>query len=118
VIGDFDAPKVRLPGGGGAPEIAAHAGRVIVIMRQSARTFVDRVDFRTSVGARDEVVITDLGVLRPADGRLVLGALHPGVTVDMAREATGWELAVADDLGTTEPPTAAELQKLRELKAA
>jgi glutaconate CoA-transferase, subunit B len=119
VIGDFDAPKVRLPGGGGAPEIAAHAGRIIVIMRQSPRAFVEAVDFRTSVGARDQVVITDLGVLRPdGDGRLVLTALHPGVTVEQAREATGWELAVADELETTDRPTAEELGKLRELKAA
>jgi glutaconate CoA-transferase, subunit B len=120
VIGDFDAPKVRLPGGGGAPEIAAHAGRIIVIVRQSARTFVDRVDFKTSVGARRQVVITDLGVLRPdrATRELNLAELHPGVTVEQAREATGWELAVDDELRTTEPPTAGELTKLRELKAA
>jgi glutaconate CoA-transferase, subunit B len=118
VIGDFEQPKVRLPGGGGAPEIAAHAGRVIVIMRQSARSFVEAVDFRTSVGARDQVVITDLGVLRPAAGRLVLTALHPGAGVEQARAATGWELEVADELQTTEPPTAEELGKLRELKTA
>jgi glutaconate CoA-transferase, subunit B len=117
VIGGFDEPKVRLPGGGGAPEIAAHAGRVIVIMRQSPRGFVDRVDFRTSVGATRQVVITDLGVMHRDDGELVLRALHPGVTVDQAREATGWELAVADELRTTDPPTAEELRKLRELKA-
>jgi glutaconate CoA-transferase subunit B len=116
VIGPYDAPKVRLPGAGGAPEIAAHAKRVITIIRQSPRTFVGELDFKSSLGARDQVVITDLGVLR-RDGELVLEALHPGVTLEQAREATGWELRVADDLRTTEPPTAEELALLRELKA-
>jgi glutaconate CoA-transferase, subunit B len=130
VIGDFAAPKVRLPGGGGAPEIAAHARRIIVIMRQSPRAFVERVDFRTSAGARDQVVITDLGVLRKGSdppsrdpsgsdplGRLVLTALHPGVTLEQARAATGWELEVTGELADTPPPTGDELRLLRELKA-
>jgi glutaconate CoA-transferase, subunit B len=116
VIGSYDEPKVRLPGAGGAPEIAAQAGRVITIIRQSARTFVGELDFKSSLGAQDQVVITDLGVLR-RDGELVLEALHPGVTLDQAREATGWDLKVADDLGTTEPPSERELALLRELKA-
>ncbi len=116
VIGPYDAPKVRLPGAGGAPEIAAHTGRVITIIRQSPRTFVGELDFKTSLGARDQVVITDLGVLRRRE-ELVLEALHPGVTLERAREATGWELQVADDLGTTDPPTADELAALRELNA-
>ena len=118
VIGPYDAPKVRLPGAGGAPEIAALAGRVITIIRQSPRTFVDELDFKTSLGAEDQVVITDLGVLRRRDGELVLTDLHPGVTADQAREATGWELAIADDAGATEPPTEDELTLLRELQAA
>ena len=118
VIGPYDAPKVRLPGAGGAPEIAALAGRVITIIRQSPRTFVDELDFKTSLGAEDQVVITDLGVLRRHDGELVLTDLHPGVTADQAREATGWELAIADDAGATEPPTEDELALLRELQAA
>jgi glutaconate CoA-transferase subunit B len=116
VIGPYDAPKVRLPGAGGAPEIAAHAKRVITIIRQSPRTFVGELDFNSSLGARDQVVITDLGVLR-RNGELVLEALHSGVTLEQARAATGWELRVADDLRTTEPPTAEELALLRELKA-
>jgi glutaconate CoA-transferase subunit B len=116
VIGSYDDPKVRLPGAGGAPEIAAQAKRVITIIRQSPRTFVGELDFKSSLGARDQVVITDLGVLR-RDGELVLEALHPGVTLEQAREATGWELAVADDLRTTEPPTPEELRLLRELEA-
>jgi glutaconate CoA-transferase subunit B len=116
VIGAYDEPKVRLPGAGGAPEIAAQARRVITIIRQSPRTFVGELDFRSSLGARDQVVITDLGVLR-RDHELVLEALHPGVTLEQAREATGWELAVAGDLRTTDPPAQEELALLRELKA-
>ena len=125
VIGSYDEPKVRLPGAGGAPEIAAQAKRVITIIRQSPRTFVGELDFKSSLGARDQVVITDLGILRrqggtvpPRNGSdLVLEALHPGVTLERAREATGWDLAVADDLRTTEPPTQEELARLRELNA-
>jgi glutaconate CoA-transferase, subunit B len=116
VIGAYDEPKVRLPGAGGAPEIAAQAKRVITIIRQSPRSFVGELDFRSSLGAREQIVITDLGVLR-RDGELVLEALHPGVTLDQAREATGWDLAVADDLRTTDPPTGEELGLLRELHA-
>jgi glutaconate CoA-transferase subunit B len=116
VIGSYDEPKVRLPGAGGAPEIAAHTRRVITIIRQSPRSFVDELDFKTSLGAKDQVVITDLGVLRRRD-ELVLEALHPGVTLGQAREATGWDLKVADDLETTDPPTRDELDRLRELNA-
>jgi glutaconate CoA-transferase subunit B len=116
VIGPYEQPKVRLPGAGGAPEIAAHARRVITIIRQSPRTFVGELDFKTSLGAHDQVVITDLGVLRRRD-ELVLEALHPGVTLDQAREATGWDLQVADDLRTTDAPTADELAGLRGLHA-
>ena len=118
VIGDYEHPKVRLPGGGGAPEIAALAKEIIVIMRQSTRTFVEKLDFRSSVGP-PPVVITDLGVLRPdPSGReLRLAQVHPGVTADDVREATGWKLRVADDLSATEPPTAEELGVLRELRA-
>jgi glutaconate CoA-transferase subunit B len=116
VIGPYDEPKVRLPGAGGAPEIAAQAKRVITIIRQSPRTFVAELDFKSSLGASDQVVITDLGVMR-RDGELVLEALHPGVTLEQAQEATGWDLKVADDLRTTEPPTSEELARLRELDA-
>jgi len=134
VIGAYDEPKVRLPGAGGAPEIAAQARRVITIIRQSPRSFVGELDFKSSLGARDQVVITDLGVLRKGSdpaadplrsaapggsdprGELVLEALHPGVVLEQAREATGWDLKVADDLRTTDPPTERELALLRELK--
>lgn len=132
VIGDYASPKVRLPGAGGAPEIAASAGEVFVILRQSPRAFVDKLDFITSVGHLDggdwrarhslpgkgpTAVITDLGILRPdPDSReLTLTHLHSGVSVDQAREATGWPLAVANDLGATPLPTSAELEALRAL---
>jgi glutaconate CoA-transferase subunit B len=135
VIGsDYRRPKVRLPGAGGAPEIAASCREVIVVVRQSKRTFVDRVDFVTSVGfgtgpgdrerlgltgAGPQMVITDLGVLRPDPHacELTLTHLHPGVTIDQARAATGWDLAIASDVTETEPPTAAELGVLRRLTA-
>jgi glutaconate CoA-transferase, subunit B len=135
VIGDYAHPKTRLPGAGGAPEIAASCGEVVVIVRQSARAFVERVDFVTSVGFgsgpgdRERLgltgrgptrVITDLGVLEPdpASCELRLTALHPGATLDDARAATGWELAVADDLGATDPPSDGELAALRALTEA
>jgi len=118
VIGGYDAPKVRLPGAGGAPEIAALTRRVITIIRQSERTFVGELDFRTSLGTDGQVVITDLGVLRRIDGELTLCALHPGVTLEQARAATAWELAVADDLEATDPPSEEELAALRELRSA
>ncbi|WCB94415.1 3-oxoadipate CoA-transferase subunit B [Baekduia alba] len=115
VIGDYDAPRTRLPGAGGAPEIATGCDRVMVVAPHSRRTFVDRLDFLTTVAA-PEAVITDLGVLEPdATGELVLTQLHPDVTVDQVREATGWELRVADALRTTDPPTDEELSALREL---
>jgi glutaconate CoA-transferase subunit B len=117
VIGDYDNPKVRLPGGGGAPEIATSVRDVFVMLRHSPRTFVEQLDFTTSVGDRVRVVVTDLGTLEPGeDGELTLTAVHPGVDPDAAREATGWDLRVADDLAVTEPPSDRELAALRSLK--
>lgn len=133
--GDYEHPKVRLPGAGGAPEIAAGCGEVIVIVRQTARSFVERVDFVTSVGhgrrpgdrarlglqGRGPVrVITDLGVLEPdpASCELVVTALHPDVSAEQAGEATGWELTFADDVAVTPAPTDAELEALRALQDA
>ncbi len=116
VIGDYDAPKVRLPGGGGAPEIATNARDVFVMLRQTPRAFVERLDFTTSVGTRVRVVVTDLGILEPRDGELTLVATHPGVTVDDARAATTWGLRVADEVRTTEPPTEEEISVLRALE--
>jgi glutaconate CoA-transferase, subunit B len=133
VIGDYAHPAVRLPGGGGAPEIAASCKQTFVMLRQSSRAFVERLDFRSTVGFGDgpgsrerlgftgagiTSVITDLGVLEPDPGscELTLTAVHPGVTVDEAREATGWELRVAADLAAGEPPSTAELAALRALR--
>jgi glutaconate CoA-transferase, subunit B len=116
VIGDYDSPTVRLPGGGGAPEIATSCKDVFVMLRQSPRTFVERLDFTTSVGDRVRVVITDLGILEPVDGELTLVATHPGVSADDARAATGWDLRVADDLRETRAPTEEELDALRSLR--
>lgn len=134
VIGpDYRRPRVRLPGAGGAPEIAASCREVFVLVRHSRRTFVPTVDFVTSVGhgegpgARRRLglrgrgpvkVVTDLGVLEP-DPRtveLTLTQLHPGVDLAEVRDATGWELAVSEQLTTTPPPTAEELAVLRELE--
>jgi glutaconate CoA-transferase subunit B len=128
VIGDYDRPKVRLPGAGGAPEIARSAGRVIVLLRHSPRSFVGELDFITSVGreldaptngAPGSAVITDLGILRPsADGELELVALHPGVELDDVREATGWPLRIREPLQVTEPVTERELSELRALRVS
>src|SRR3954465_8340833 len=118
VIGDYDHPKTRLPGAGGAPEIATGCGEVVVIAPHSPRTFVAELDFLTTVGRGNvSTVITDLGVLEPDPDtkELVLVALHEGVDVGRAREATGWELLVAADLDVTDPPTAEELGARRDL---
>jgi glutaconate CoA-transferase subunit B len=116
VIGNYATPKVRLPGGGGAPEIATSVTDVFVMLRQSPRAFVEQLDFKTSRGDRVRVVVTDLGILEPRHGELTLVGVHPGVQVEYVRAATGWELAVADDVAVTEPPTAVELAALHALE--
>jgi len=116
VIGNYETPKVRLPGGGGAPEIATSVRDVFVMLRQSPRTFVEKLDFKTTRGDRVRVVVTDLGILEPRDGELTLTSVHPGTTVEQASRATGWGLAVADDVTETEAPTDAELEALRSLE--
>lgn len=131
VVGSYGHPDVRLPGAGGAPEIASSAGAVIVMLRQSPRTFVESVDFVTTVGfgrngegraghrgAGPSIVITDLGVLRPDadDNELVLTAIYPNVTLDSVRDATGWDLRMADDPEIVPAPTDRELTVLRQLK--
>jgi glutaconate CoA-transferase, subunit B len=117
VIGDYEHPRTRLPGAGGAPEIATGCPEVVVIAPHSRRTFVERLDFLTTTGARTTHVITDLGVLEPRDGELTLIAVHPGITVDRVREQTGWPLRVTDDVALTPQPTDDELRALRELVA-
>jgi glutaconate CoA-transferase, subunit B len=131
VIGsDYASPKTRLPGAGGAPEIAASCREVIVVVRQTLRSFVERVDFVTSVGygsgpgdrkrlgltgAGPLKIITDLGILEPdpATKEFVVTGLYPGVSFEQARERTGWDLAAAPDVQTVAPPSAAELAALR-----
>jgi glutaconate CoA-transferase subunit B len=134
VGGDYRSPKVRLPGAGGAPEIAASCKEVIVIVRQSTRSFVDSVDFVTSVGYASgpgqrerlgltgkgpQKIITDLGILEPDPRSLefTMTGLYPGVTPEVARERTGWDLRVAGDPEVIAPPAPAELATLRQFQA-
>ncbi len=134
VIGDYEHPRTRLPGAGGAPEIAASCGEVVIVAPHSTRTFVQRLDFVTTVGhgdgpgARERLgfrgrgptaVITDLGVLEPDPVKLelTLTAVHEGVTVEQVAEATGWDLPVAGEVSVTPSPTDLELGALRELLA-
>jgi glutaconate CoA-transferase subunit B len=135
VVGPYDDPKARLPGAGGASEIAACCREVIVVVRQSPRSFVARVDFVTSVGygegpgdrerlgltgAGPRRVITDLGILEPDPQtcELTLTGIYPGVDVAEVKARTGWELAVSPSLAVLTPPTQAELTALRALQAA
>jgi glutaconate CoA-transferase, subunit B len=134
VIGPYNAPRVRLPGAGGAPEIATAAKEVAIILKQSKRAFVEKLDFVTSSGyypgstgngktanhgRGPTTVITDLGIMRsdPATKELILTAVHPGVRVEHVKDATGWQLKVAPELETTPRPTLKELIALRDLHA-
>jgi glutaconate CoA-transferase, subunit B len=134
VIGPYHAPKVRLPGGGGAPEIAGSCHEVLVTAKHSPRTFVEQVGFVTSLGhgrgprsrtdaglqtAGPVLVITDMCTLEPDPdtAELTVTCLHEGVTRERVEEATGWPVRFATDLATTPPPTAEELTVLRELHA-
>jgi glutaconate CoA-transferase subunit B len=133
VIGPYDRPSVRLPGAGGAPEIATQAGEVFLVLNQSKRTFASRLDFVTTAGFLDggrareragiagrgpTVVVTDLGILRPdpETRELVLVEVHPGVTADDARRGTGWPLRVSPDLRAVPEPTEVEIRALRDLE--
>ncbi len=133
VIGDYAHPKTRLPGSGGACEIAINARQIFVIMRQSSRSFVERIDFRTSpgnlggaanaerirteqgwLGRGPSVVVTDMGIWHfGEDGEMRLDSLHPGATLADVRSTIGWEPRVADELATTPAPTERELQLIR-----
>jgi len=127
-IGDYLHPKVRLPGSGGSQEIAAWANRCYVMTPHQKRRFPEKVDFVTSAGFMDgqglhsgcvrgggpQAVVTDLGILTPDEsGELVLSALHPGATVELARASTGWALKTAATVVVTDPPTEVELRILR-----
>jgi glutaconate CoA-transferase subunit B len=132
VVGDYMRPAARLPGAGGAPEIASHAKQTFVVLKQSQRSFVPELDFRTSVGflsgdasrsrtgatgAGPQVVVTDLGLLKPEPGsmQLQLVARFANVSVDEVRTATGWPLKVADHVEVVPPPREDELAVLRKL---
>ena len=117
VIGSYAKPKVRLPGSGGAAEIAIHAHRILIVSKISPRTFPERVDFVTSPGQRVAKVITDKGVFErdAATGELVLTALYPGVSVEDVRAGVGWELRSRSTLDCVEPPSPTDLRLLREV---
>jgi glutaconate CoA-transferase subunit B len=134
VIGEYDHPTTRLPGSGGACEIAINARQVFVIMRQSTRSFVETIDFRTSpgnlggaeqaerirreggwLGRGPSVVVTDLGIYHFDDtGEMRLDSLHPGATLEAVRATIGWDIKVADAVAATPPPTSEELRLVRE----
>jgi glutaconate CoA-transferase subunit B len=129
-VGDYNHPKVRLPGSGGSMEIAAWANRCYVLTPHQKRRFPEKVDFRTSAGflggraerekfglrgAGPQAVVTDLGIMEPDEnGELVLTALHPGASGEQARQNTGWDLKVSASLRLTEPPSQEELRILHE----
>jgi acyl CoA:acetate/3-ketoacid CoA transferase beta subunit len=134
VIGPYDHPTTRLPGSGGACEIAINARQVFVIMRQSARSFVETIDFRTSpgnlggaaeadrirreggwLGRGPSIVVTDLGIYHFDErGEMRLDSLHPGATVEAVRDSIGWDVAIAPELAATPPPTDEELRLIRD----
>jgi glutaconate CoA-transferase subunit B len=134
VIGDYDNPKVRLPGGGGAPEIATSCGEIFLVMKQSKRGFVEKIDFVTSLGYgkggndRESYgvttkgpsrLITDLCVMEPhpVDKHFIVTSIHPGVSRDEIVEATGWKVEFANEVAETPIPSDQELTVLRELHA-
>jgi len=134
VVGDYHNPKVRLPGAGGAPEIAGSAKEVLIILKQSSRAFVNKLDFMTSVGhgeggdsrkrlglpgAGPVGIITDLCIMEPEAGthEFVVTTLHPGVTREQVIAATGWELRFAEHVVVSEEPSEYELSALRDLEA-
>ena len=134
VIGPYQQPRVRLPGAGGAPEIATGCREVFIIMRQSPRSFVSRLDFLTTLGHGDGAghrarlgfatkgptkVITDLCVMEPDPHtcEFTVTSLHPGVTMDGVQRATGWNIQFASRVEETPPPTTGELAALRDLQA-
>lgn len=132
VVGPYDRPKVRLPGSGGAPEMAVHCREIFIVMPQSRRGFVERLDFLTTLGhgeggtGRRDLgltskgptrVITDLCVMEPdtVTRELTVASLHPGITADQVRDATGWPVRFAGQVTKTTPPTSDELRVLRDL---
>jgi glutaconate CoA-transferase subunit B len=134
VIGDYAHPKVRLPGGGGAPEIATSCGEIFITLKQAPRAMVTKIDFFTSLGHGEggdhrqrlgirtkgpTLLITDLAVWRPdpETKEFTVTSLHPGVTREMVQQTCGWPVRYAGDLGETPPPSDLELSTLRDLQA-
>jgi glutaconate CoA-transferase subunit B len=134
VVGPYDKPKVRLPGGGGAPEIATACGEIFIIMAQGKRSFADKLDFITSLGHGEggdhrqrlgaktkgpTRLMTDLCVFEPdpSTKEMIVTSIHPGVTHEQIQDNTGWPVHYADKVAETPPPTATELEVLRELHA-
>ncbi|MEM6462499.1 MAG: CoA-transferase subunit beta [Pseudomonadota bacterium] len=134
VIGDYHSPKTRLPGGGGAPEIAASSGEIFITMKQSLRGMVEKIDFFTSFGHGEggdhrqrlgidtkgpTMLVTDLAVWQPdpETKEFVVGSLHPGVKRDDVQETCGWDVRFNAQVYETPPPTELELETLRALKA-
>jgi len=132
VVGPYDKPKVRLPGGGGAPEIATSCGEIFIIMSQSRRGFVEKIDFMTSLGHGEggdhrqrlgvktkgpTKLITDLCIMEPdpMTKEMTVVSIHPGVTREQIQENTGWTVKFADKVAETPAPTEKELKVLREL---
>jgi glutaconate CoA-transferase subunit B len=134
VIGDYKAPKVRLPGAGGAPEIAGFCDHTIIMLKQSKRNFVENLDFVTTVGygkggndiiqlgftgKGPKAIITDLGILEPdpESKEFILTHIHNGISIDTVKDATGWPLKVAENVQVTQEPYPEEIDALRELQA-
>ena len=133
VIGDYSGPKTRLPGGGGAPEIASSAKQVYITMKQSLRGMVEKIDFFTSFGhglggnerklrnintEGPSLLITDLAIWKPdpISKEFTVQSLHTGVTKEMVQGTCGWKVKYSDNIEVTEPPTELELKTLRDLK--
>ena len=133
VIGSYDRPKVRLPGGGGAPEIASHSQQVYIIMKQSPRSFVSKIDFFTSYGFGSgyteridkgittkgpQLLVSDMAIWKPDPNskELQVVALNPGITREQMQESVGWPIKYAEDLEENSPPTREELTILRDLQ--
>src|ERR1035438_2348019 len=134
VVGPYDKPKVRLPGGGGAPEIATSCGEIFIIMAQGKRSFVDKLDFVASIGhvaggdSRAKLgvktkgptkLITDLALFEPdpQSKEMTVVSIHSGVTREQIQDNTGWKVAFAAKIAETPPPTSRELEVLRDLHA-
>ncbi|WP_422367382.1 CoA-transferase subunit beta [Pelagibius sp.] len=134
VVGDYDQPKVRLPGGGGAPEIAASCGEILITLKQVKRSFVEKIDFVTSLGhgpngeGREKFglttkgpsrLFTDMAIWKPdrKTREFAVTSIHPGVTRQEIEDTVGWPVRFAEDVAETPPPTELELTVLRDLKA-